>query len=652
VAPFSLQLNTNVFPTSACNSAANPEYCSGWQQFIFSDSGAVYIQYQLLNYGTTCPGGWRTYTSANEIDCFINTSATQLPPIQTAADLGGLRLFGQAHGGTDVVVVFTPSEAAAEGQDSVLNLEQGWNTAEFNVFGDGNDSQAVFNPGSTIAVTTSIYDGTANIPACVSETFTGETNNLTLVPICLPSYLDTQYDGFAPTIQFMESNAIPSAPPLLNTGSSLSVTTSSAVLNGSVNPNGSLTFVWYQYSTSSGALNCASPPDPPPNLIPPILPEVEFNADISGLSPGTSYYFVACALYPGGLEKGSVARFMTPLATSPPSLNNPSASAVTSSTATLSDMVDPNGSDTKAWFQYSTGTLSCSLPTTTPMQDVGQGAAPVTFSASITGLSSNTKYNFVACASNAGGEVAYGDTFTTVSATTPVVPQISAGNVFNAATFQAAGIAPNEFIAIKGTGLGPATGVSSTMTTLLAGSSVYIGGTASFLTYAQNGQINALVPFGVTGASTTIQVEFNGVKGNTVTVPVVSSSPGVFTQDYGPGQVWMANQDGSFNSGSNPASSNTYVAFWATGQGLINIQLRDGVQPSGPPFPNPLIPVTVTIGGIKVPAANVVFAGLVYSGEIQLNVLVPENVPIGAAVPIVVAIGGASSRTDATMAIK
>ena len=42
----------------------------------------------------------------------------------------------------------------------------------------------------------------------------------------------------------------------------------------------------------------------------------------------------------------------------------------------------------------------------------------------------------------------------------------------------------------------------SGMTTQLAGASVSIGGTAAYLTYAQDGQINALVPFGVAGAQT------------------------------------------------------------------------------------------------------------------------------------------------------
>jgi uncharacterized protein (TIGR03437 family) len=234
-------------------------------------------------------------------------------------------------------------------------------------------------------------------------------------------------------------------------------------------------------------------------------------------------------------------------------------------------------------------------------------------------------------------------------------PQItvtgSSSAVVNAATSQTGGIAPNEFITLIGTGLGPATGASG-LTTQLAGSSVYIGGTAAYLTYAQNGQINALVPFGVSGLqSTTIQVEFNGVKGNTVTVPVVASSPGIFTQAYGPGQAWMVNQNNTFNSASNPAARNTYVAFWVTGQGLVNTTLADGAQPAGPNYPTPMLPVSVSLGGVVVPAANLTFDGLIYTGEIQINVLIPANAPTGSAVPLVVTIGGAASRTDATVAI-
>jgi uncharacterized protein (TIGR03437 family) len=238
-----------------------------------------------------------------------------------------------------------------------------------------------------------------------------------------------------------------------------------------------------------------------------------------------------------------------------------------------------------------------------------------------------------------------------VAKITPGGPAFTAASVFNAATLQTGGIAPNEFISIKGTGLGPATGAISNMTTLLGGASVSIGGTAAYLTYAQDGQINALVPFGAGGTQTTIQVEVNGVKSSIVTVPIANASPGIFTQAYGPGQAWMVNQDQTFNSSSNPAARNTYVAFWLTGQGYVSAPPPDGIQPTGPPFPTPVLPVSVSLGGVQLPAANVVFDGLIYSGEVQINILIPANAPTGGAVPLVVTIGGVSSRSDATIAI-
>jgi uncharacterized protein (TIGR03437 family) len=241
-----------------------------------------------------------------------------------------------------------------------------------------------------------------------------------------------------------------------------------------------------------------------------------------------------------------------------------------------------------------------------------------------------------------------------VPTTEPQITVTGAGaDVYNAATLQTGGIAPNEYISLKGTGLGPATGVVSNMTTNLSGASVSINGTPAYLTYAQDGQINVLAPFNVSGLeSTTIQVAYNGVVGNSVTVPVVPSSPGIFTQEYGPGQAWIANQDGTFNSASNPAARGTYVAFWVTGQGLVNTTLADGTQPSGPPYPSPMLPVSVSLGGTTAPAANIAFDGLIYCGEVQINLLIPMNAPTGSAVPLVVTIGGASSRTDATIAIQ
>ena len=248
-----------------------------------------------------------------------------------------------------------------------------------------------------------------------------------------------------------------------------------------------------------------------------------------------------------------------------------------------------------------------------------------------------------------------GGTITTVAGGgNPPLPGITVGGMTNAASSLPGGMAPNEYITIWGEGLGPASGgYAGPMATVAAGTTVYIGGIPAPILYASAKQINALVPFGVAGrGATTVQVEYNGVQGNVISVPVVDSSPGIFTQGYGPGQAWVLNQDSTFNSASNPAARNTYIAFWATGQGMVDVEMQDGVQVEGPPFPNPVLPVSVSIGGAKVPDANVAFKGLVYTGEIQLNVLIPATAATGDAVSLVLTIGGATSRSGVTVAIK
>jgi hypothetical protein len=241
----------------------------------------------------------------------------------TIVDLGGLILMGTADDGTDTVALFgAPSGTAfATAQDSVLNLQDYWTAAEFNVFGPCCGSEADFNSGSAIVIQTNVDvdDGSTNAPSCASTGFTGETNNLTLVSPCI------SYSGSSPGIEFMESYNSSSTPPSLNTGTASSITGSSAVLSGSTNPNGSETLVWYLYDTNSSGLNCGNAPilNGQAANLGAGTSTMDFTANLGGLSAGTTYYFVACALYPGGVVEGSVASFTTSGGTAPPVLVSP-----------------------------------------------------------------------------------------------------------------------------------------------------------------------------------------------------------------------------------------------------------------------------------------------------------------------------------------
>jgi len=208
---YSLQLNSNTFSTGLCSGRAN---CLGWQQFIYTTaalgSSQIFMQHWLINYGIGCPQGW-TQQPGGSSNCFINSNGMPVP-FQPITNLRNLILTGAA-GSTDMVSMSTgDGKLYAVSQNTALNLNNGWNVSEFNVFGDGRGSQVAFNNGTTIAVQTLTIssNGSTAKPSCQQSSSTGETNNLTIVPnSCYPM------GGTEPGIWFTESvpQGVPAFPP-------------------------------------------------------------------------------------------------------------------------------------------------------------------------------------------------------------------------------------------------------------------------------------------------------------------------------------------------------------------------------------------------------------------------------------------------------
>lgn len=180
---FSLQLNTQFFSGSpACSGSSDPSSCQAWQQFAYTydggGTGEVFMQYWLINYGSSCPSGWDSYSD----DCYTNSSATEISEI-TAAELASVKLTATAvSGGNDAVSLSVGSGQAVTvtGKDTKVDLASYWNTAEWGVFGDGGGSAADFGSSNTLEAQTALTSTSSSAPSCVEEGFTGETNNLTL----------------------------------------------------------------------------------------------------------------------------------------------------------------------------------------------------------------------------------------------------------------------------------------------------------------------------------------------------------------------------------------------------------------------------------------------------------------------------------------
>ena len=224
----------------------------------------------------------------------------------------------------------------------------------------------------------------------------------------------------------------------------------------------------------------------------------------------------------------------------------------------------------------------------------------------------------------------------------------------------------------------------------------------AYLLFATNNQINAIVPSGVLSGTTITQLQivvtYNSNASSVYAATPVAAKPGIFTtaaSGQGQGAILLSNF--SVNSSTNKAVKGTStVLIYLTGLGTPTSASANTASTAAAKFPAsclspaaymgtinaenpPPSPVwatddgavilsskianghfppcfatspTVTIGGV---AATVSYAGWVadsIAGLYQINASVPKTAPSGAAVPVVVTMGGVSSQPGVTMQIQ
>lgn len=222
---------------------------------------------------------------------------------------------------------------------------------------------------------------------------------------------------------------------------------------------------------------------------------------------------------------------------------------------------------------------------------------------------------------------------------------------------------PGQIEAAFGTGFPADTNVtlsaaSTPLPTKLSNVSVRVNGILAPLFFVGVGggqgagafQINYQVPYQTQSGLAKIEVLNNDTPVSTGYLIVGTATPGVFTiAATGKGQAVAINQDFSLNGDSaqnpnaKPEARGRIVTFFANGSGgkYINPANGQALSPvSGEAVPANLIYATqttpiVTIGGVP---ATVEFSGLTpgFVGLWQLNVTIPQDAPVGNAVPVVI----------------
>ncbi len=266
----------------------------------------------------------------------------------------------------------------------------------------------------------------------------------------------------------------------------------------------------------------------------------------------------------------------------------------------------------------------------------------------------------VSSSSIPGGNQTVTVNLTVTAGPTPVITSIT-----NAGSLQPGAIAPGEIITIFGTniGSGPASGTTfqptsaGTVPTTLGGVTVTFNNVAAPLIFVAPNQINAIVPYELSGqAIANVVATINGATSASFQAQVVPTSPAIFSLSFtGSGQGAILNQNNSVNSVNNPAAKGSVIQIFGTGEG----QLVPGVQTAcftglTLPLPKPVAtPITVTIGGQ--PATPITYAGEApgeVCGVIQIDATVPTNIGSGPQ-PVVLTIGtNTNSQQSITVAVQ
>lgn len=227
-------------------------------------------------------------------------------------------------------------------------------------------------------------------------------------------------------------------------------------------------------------------------------------------------------------------------------------------------------------------------------------------------------------------------------------PQISAGGIVNAASYQAL-LARCGLATVFGTNLAdaPAWATSIPLPTTLgyAQAQVLVNGVAAPLLYVSPSQINFQVPCEAPlNGGVGVYVTNGGGMSSAQAATIAPYAPGVFT--YWPTATAqypvIVHLDNSLVTPDKPANPSEILTVYATGVGNLNHMPVTGAASPLSPLSQAVDLPSVTVGSAT---ASVSFAGLTPGmvGLVQINIQLPSTYPAVSSLPLVVSFAGAAS---------
>lgn len=228
--------------------------------------------------------------------------------------------------------------------------------------------------------------------------------------------------------------------------------------------------------------------------------------------------------------------------------------------------------------------------------------------------------------------------------TTPLAPSISSSGVVDAASFRTL-VSPGGLASVFGTELTGATAAAESipLPTTLASVRVQVAGIDAPLLFVSPRQINFQIPFETSNTATPIVVVTGTQQSSPQNVTVTTYAPSTFVNPDTGGPIVQRHPDGALITPENPAKPGDTLTIYATGIGGLDVAPATGAAATDNPLSVSTVTPTVTVANVPV---TVLFAGLApnFVGLGQINIVLPDELPAGNALPLVITYGNRRSQ--------
>ena len=310
-------------------------------------------------------------------------------------------------------------------------------------------STAVQNPGS----------GTGAVP--VSASISGLTaGTLYHFRLVATSSMGTTY-GSDSTVT---TTPPPTSPPTVVTLTAGNITTTSAQLNGSVNPNGSSTEYHFEYGLTGEYGNSTLVANAGAGYS-----VSSASAGVTALLPGTMYHYRLVATNGIGTSYGVDSTFSTLTPPPPPEIITSPPDNIAPTGARLNGSVNPHGYSTTYHFEYGT---TAGYGLSTPPTAAGSGTVALPVSATVNGLAPGILYHVRLVGSSIGGTVFGNDTTFTTIILPPVALTREASGITTTGGIIHGDVNPNGLSTDYHFEYGPGTTYGSSTSTVNAGTGI------------------------------------------------------------------------------------------------------------------------------------------------------------------------------------